>query len=136
MTAASPHVPGEPPQRRSNNGRNSVSSEISNAVVRTFAEYLGRGPTRARTIITPNLISVVLEDTLTKAERRLADTGEEDWVLQSRRVLQKTMRGDLTSSVESLSGRKVVAFLCDHQIQPDFAVENFVLEPEAPASPS
>lgn len=46
-----------------------------------------------------------------------------------RRAYQYTMRHDLVSGVEELSGRKVVAFLSDNHIDPDIAIESFVLEP-------
>jgi uncharacterized protein YbcI len=72
---------------------------------------------------------VVLEDTLTKAERSLIDGGQAEVVLEMRRALQGAMRDALVEAVESLSGRRVIAFLSDHQAEPDFAVESFVLEP-------
>jgi uncharacterized protein YbcI len=109
----------------------SIATEISNAVVRAYAEYLGRGPTKARTVLGADLVSVVLEDTLTKAERKLVESGEEALVVDTRRVVQATMRDDLVAAVEKLTGRKVVAFLSDQQADPDFAIESFVLEPRA-----
>jgi hypothetical protein len=39
------------------------------------------------------------------------------------------MRDALVEAVESLSQRRVIAFLSDQQAEPDFAVESFVLEP-------
>src|SRR4028119_921735 len=44
----------------------SKAAAISNHVVRTMSEYTGRGPTRARTHLNDNLVTVVLQDTLTK----------------------------------------------------------------------
>jgi hypothetical protein len=35
----------------------------------------------------------------------------------------------LVASVEEITGRKVVAFLSDNHITPDYAIESFVLEP-------
>ena len=107
----------------------SLASSISNAVVRLFAENLGRGPTKARTVISRDLISVVLEDTFTKAERKLVETGHEQMVIGTRRAMQQVMRSELVAAVESLSERRVIAFLSDQQAQPDCAVETFVLEP-------
>jgi uncharacterized protein YbcI len=109
--------------------RGSLASSISNAVVRLFAENLGRGPTKARTVISRDLISVVLEDTFTKAERKLIETGREQLVLATRRAMQQVMRQELVAAVETLSERRVIAFLSDQQAQPDCAVETFVLEP-------
>jgi hypothetical protein len=41
------------------------------------------------------------------------------------------MRTDLVSGVEAITGRTVIAFLSDNHIDPDFAVETFILAPQA-----
>jgi uncharacterized protein YbcI len=105
------------------------SSAISNATVRLLSDYTGRGPTKARTYITGDLISVVLQDTLTKGERSLVRGGEEDLVMRTRKAHQTTMRTDLVASVEEITGRSVVAFLSSNHIDPDYAVESFVMAP-------
>ena len=51
----------------------SVSSAISNLVIRVTREYTGRGPTQARTYMQDDLIAVVLRETLTKGERMLVE---------------------------------------------------------------
>jgi uncharacterized protein YbcI len=104
-----------------------LSSAISNATVRLLSEYTGRGPTKARTYITGDLITVVLQDTLTKGERGLVRNGEETLVLQSRNAYQRTMSADLISTVEEITGRRVLAFLSGNHIEPDYAIESFVL---------
>jgi uncharacterized protein YbcI len=106
-----------------------LSAAISNAVVRCTREYTGRGPTKARTTITDEMIVTTMADTLTKGERSLADSGKSDMVLDIRRCFQTTMRDALVASVEELSGRKVIAFMSTNHIEPDMGVEIFVLEP-------
>lgn len=91
--------------------------------------YTGRGPTKAWTSIDSELISVVLRDTLTKGERSLVADGRGQFVLDMRKAFQSTMRDDLVGGVEQITGRKVIAFLSDNHIDPDIAVESFVLEP-------
>jgi uncharacterized protein YbcI len=108
-----------------------VSAAVSNSVVSIFAEYLGRGPTRSRTSFGRDVVTVVLEETLTKAERRLVEEGEGDTVISTRRTFQRTMRRDLVAAVEGHTGRRVIAFLSDHHLGPDISVEVFVLEPAA-----
>lgn len=108
-----------------------LSSTISNGVVGLLREYTGRGPTKARTYIKDDLISVVLEDSLTKGERSLVLDGETSLVLTSRRAYQRTMQADLIALVEGASGRKVRAFLSDNHLEPDIAVESFVMAPVA-----
>ena len=107
------------------------ATAISTAVVKAYVDYLGRGPTKARAVVGGNIASVVLEDTLTKAERRLVEAGHGDDVVRNRRVLQQTMREELVARVEEILGRRVIAFLSDHQPDPDYAVETFVLETKA-----
>jgi uncharacterized protein YbcI len=48
-----------------------------------------------------------------------------------RKAYQDTMRDDLVTGVEEITGRTVIAFLSDNHIDPDIAIESFVLEPEA-----
>ena len=106
-----------------------LSAAISNAVVGLLHDYTGRGPTRARTTIGADTIVVTLRDSLTKAERTLADRGQATEVLAMRRAFQDTMRDDLVAAVESLPGRTVEAFLSDNLHDPDVAVEIFLMNP-------
>lgn len=107
---------------------NSVAAEISNLVVRTMSSYTGRGPAKARTAIDGDLVTVVLRDTLSRGERRLVSDGSEELVLSMRKAYQMTMRDELIAGVERLMGRRVIAFLSDNHIDPDIAIETFVLE--------
>ncbi|HEV7936439.1 MAG TPA: DUF2294 domain-containing protein [Solirubrobacteraceae bacterium] len=109
--------------------KGSISAAISSAVVQLMREYTGRGPTKARTYIDEDLITVVLQDTLTMGERSLVRDGEADLVLTSRKAFQRTMSTQLIAAIERLSGRSVYAFLSDNHIDPDIAVETFVLAP-------
>jgi uncharacterized protein YbcI len=106
----------------------SLSAAISNAVVGLLHDYTGRGPTHARTTIGSDTIVVTLRDSLTKAERTLARRGQAVEVLAMRRAFQDTMRDDLITAVERLTGRTVEAFLSDNLHDPDVAVEIFLME--------
>ena len=110
----------------------SPAVEISNAAVHLVREYTGRGPTKAKTTITEDLIVIVMRDTMLKAEKTLADHGEEGLVVSTRRRFQDAMRADFIDIVERISARRVVAFMSDHHIDPDLAVEVFVLENSDP----
>lgn len=107
----------------------SVASAISNATVRLLRAYTGRGPTKARTYIDEDLISVVLQDTLTMGERSLVRDGELGLVMATRKAFQRTMESELVAAVEEHSGRTVLAFLSENHIDPDIAIESFVLVP-------
>jgi uncharacterized protein YbcI len=114
----------------------SLSAAISNLVVRIVAEYTGRGPTRARTYIKDDCITCVLQDTLTKGERSLVDDGRAELVLSTRKAYQTTMRHAMRAGVEELTGRRVVAFMSDNNIDPDMAAEVFLLAPEGADTPA
>ena len=55
-------------------------------------------------------------------------------MLQLRYDFQLAMRDDLTALVERQLKRKVIAFMSQNHIDPDLAVEIFVLEPAEGAS--
>ena len=107
----------------------SMSAAVSNAVVGLLHDYTGRGPTHVRTTIGADTIVVTLRNSLTKAERTLAGHGQATEVLAMRRAFQNTMRCELITAVESLTGRTVEAFLSDNLHEPDVAVEIFLMTP-------
>ena len=106
-----------------------LAARISTTVVRALARTTGRGPTKARTTIGENGVFVVLQDSLTIGEQTLADNGEGQAVLDLRRRWQRVMQADVSKEIEQLTGRKVIGFMSDNHIDPDLAVEVFVLEP-------
>jgi uncharacterized protein YbcI len=105
-----------------------LDAAISNAVVGLIRDYVGRGPTKARTIHKGNLVLCVLEDTMTRAEQSLVAAGDDEFVVRMRHALQNAMRDELTTAVEGFTQRKVVAFLSASHLDPDLAAELFVLD--------
>ena len=105
-----------------------LTAAVSRHVVRLFAEYTGRGPTKAHTIIRHNLVVCVTHDTMTKGERRLVKEGEAASVVSIRRKFQSAMRDDLVAGIELLTGRTVISFMSDHNAETDHAAEVFVLD--------
>ena len=55
-------------------------------------------------------------------------------MLQLRQQFQCTMRDDLVKGIETIVGRKVVAFMSDNYVDPDMAVEVFVVERPTPTT--
>jgi uncharacterized protein YbcI len=106
-----------------------LSAAISNTVVRALARTTGRGPTKAKTTLGENGVFVVLQDSLTVGEQILSQAGQGEAVLDLRRRWQAVMQEDVSREVEELTGRRVVGFMSDNHIDPDLAVEVFVLEP-------
>jgi uncharacterized protein YbcI len=68
-----------------------------------------------------------VQDLLTKGERSLIRDGKADLVLETRRAYQLTMREDFTAGIEEITGRRVIAFLSANHIDPDIAIESFML---------
>jgi uncharacterized protein YbcI len=107
-----------------------LAAAISNTVVSALSRTTGRGPTKAKTTLGENGVFVVLQDSLTVGEQSLADAGEGQAVLDLRRRWQRVMEAEVSREIEDLTGRKVVGFMSDNHIDPDLAVEVFVLGPE------
>jgi uncharacterized protein YbcI len=121
----------EYPERMHGSSNGDRASAISNMVVRLMSEYTGRGPTKARTHIHDDVITVLLQDTLTKGERSLVQSGQGELVQSTRFAFQQTMKRDLVLGIEEITGRKVLAFMSANHLEPDMAAETFVLEPQA-----
>ena len=112
-----------------------LSAAISNTVVQALAATTGRGPTKAKTTIGENGVFVVLQDSLTHGERTLTEAGQGAAVLDLRRRWQSVMEHDIRQDIEKLTGREVIGFMSDNHIDPDLAVEVFILAPvEKPRS--
>ena len=107
----------------------SKSAAISNMTVRLLSQYTGRGPTKARAYLQDDLVTVVLQDTLTKGEQTLVDKDRRELVLTTRATFQEVMGEDLIAGIETITGRKVIAFASCVDPEANVAFENFVLEP-------
>ncbi|MDQ6803769.1 MAG: DUF2294 domain-containing protein [Actinomycetota bacterium] len=108
----------------------SLRAAISDELGHLLLHYSGRGPTQTHTVVHDDLIVCLLEHTLTKAERSLINAGHHASVLNARNLLHDTMRDDLTEVVQRHSGRKVIAFMSDHHLDPDISAALFVLQPQ------
>jgi uncharacterized protein YbcI len=106
----------------------SLTSSISNVIVRLMREYTGRGPMKARTTIRDNVVVVILEQTLTKGEQVLVKKGRDENVLALRHEYQEAMRDESSNQVSELTGRKVIAMMSANHLEPDLAAEIYVLD--------
>ena len=106
-----------------------VRAAISTAIVRLLREDTGRGATKARTVYQEDVVLVLLEEVLTRAEAHLVERGQAASVLDLRATIQSSMRDEMVEVSERLTGRTVRAFMSTNHIDPDLAAEIFVLEP-------
>jgi uncharacterized protein YbcI len=112
--------------------RDSVLAEISRQMVKIYKEQFGRGPTKARTDFAgPDVIICTLEESLTPAERRLAELGEHQRLRDTRLYFQHATEKEFRGMIERVLERKVRAFISGMDTATDVAVEIFYLEPRS-----
>ena len=106
-----------------------ISASISREMVRLYKELFGRGPTRASTAITRDIVICTLEDTLTPAERNMAELGEHQRLRDTRMFFQHASEDDFREAIERITERKVRAFISGIDTTQDVSAEIFYLEP-------
>jgi uncharacterized protein YbcI len=121
---ASEFQPGAAPLKR----RGELLEQISNSIVGLYRESFGRGPTAAKTYVMDDLVFCVLRDGLTPVERTLRDRGEGEFVREMRVKFQDAVEDQLRGMVEELTGRRVVAFLSQANVDPELTIEVFFLD--------
>jgi uncharacterized protein YbcI len=112
-------------------GGGTLRQDISNALVALYKKHLGKGPTRCRTYLEPDMILVVMAGGYSAGERTLFEAGRWYEVRSARQIWQDSMQERFITAIEGLAGRKVAAFMSANRQDPDLAVEIFVLEPQA-----
>jgi uncharacterized protein YbcI len=104
-------------------------ARISTSLVQLHSRCYGKGPTKAKTHQVNDTVVSILKGGFTRVERTLVDNGQVESVYQMRRSLQQVMEDEFRGVVEEATGRKVIAYMSMINIDPDMAVELFVLEP-------
>ena len=102
-------------------------TDISNAAVALHREHFGRGPGAAKTHITDNLVVCVLTDIFTPLERTLLDAGQETRVRETRAIHHAATEEACKRRMEEVIGRPVEAHMSTIHVDPDVAVDIFVL---------
>jgi uncharacterized protein YbcI len=114
-------------------GTGSPLLHISNAMVRLYKEAFGRGPTRARAQFAgADTLIVLLEDSMTIAERNLAGMGQHERLRDSRQFLQYALEDEFRRVVEEALRRRTLAFISGFDPARDIAVQVFTLQPQGP----
>ncbi|MEA2361145.1 MAG: hypothetical protein QOD71_290 [Thermoleophilaceae bacterium] len=115
--------------------RGMQTAELSNAMVRVYKEQFGRGPTKAHSVFaTSDLLVCTLENSLTPAERRMAQLGEHQRIRDIRTFFQHASEPEFIQTVEQITGRRVRAFVSGTDTQHDVSSEVFYLHPQADTS--
>jgi uncharacterized protein YbcI len=107
-----------------------VLRDISAGMVRLYKEHFGREPESVEThFASPNLLICILNNSLTPVERSLRDVGETQRLRDIRMVLQHSAEPQFRAIVETVTGRRVVAFMSGMDVNVDEACEVFTLAP-------
>jgi uncharacterized protein YbcI len=107
-----------------------VLAQISNEMVRLYKDQFGRGPTKVRTEFAgTDVVVCTLEDSLTSAERKMVEMGENQRLKDTRLYFQQATADDFRAAIEKTTGRKVRAFNSSTDPIADVSVEIFHLEP-------
>lgn len=104
-------------------------SAISNGLAHLHMRFFGKGPAKAKTIVVDDLVVCVLWNGFTTVEQTLLKRGEKGAVEAFRRTFQSAMEPQFTEVVENATGRKVDAYMSQVHVDPDVAVELFLLAP-------
>jgi uncharacterized protein YbcI len=107
-------------------------ARISNALVGLHTRHYGKGPTAAKTWLVDDTVVTILRDPFTRVELTLIAEGQNDAVHAMRDRFQSAMRDEFTGIVEEATGRKVIAYMSQINVDPDLSVEIFMLEPASP----
>lgn len=104
-------------------------SAISNGLAQLHLRFFGRGPSKTKAIVVDDLVVCVLWDGFTVVEQTLLRRGEKEAVEAFRRTFQSTMEPQFSEVVENATGRRVRAYMSQVHVDPDVAVELFLLAP-------
>ncbi len=101
---------------------------ISTRIVGLLREHYGRGPSRAKTYAMDDCIVCVLRNGFTAHERTIVDSGEPGRVIEMRQDFQRLMERQYRDTIETITGREVIAFLSQAHLEPDITLEIFFLD--------
>ena len=110
------------------------ATAISNGIGALHREHYGRGADRIRTVLHHDFVLTTLEDCFTPVEKKMVAEDAFEQVRATRIMFQDWMRASFVAIVEDATGRKVRAFFSQVTVEPEIAVELFLLEREAPDS--
>ena len=102
---------------------------ISTGIVALLREHYGRGPMKAKTYVIDDIIVVVMRGSgFTALEKTIMDSGHPDRVVAMRHDFQTVMTKHFTDTIETLTGRNVIAFLSQAHVDPDLTIEIFFVD--------
>jgi uncharacterized protein YbcI len=106
-----------------------LNAAITRELVRIHTAAIGRGPRKSYSFHSGDTLITVMLGVLTRAEQTLVSYGEGEAVLAMRQLSQRAMAAEMKAAVAGLTGRGVLATMSDNHLDPDMAVQVFILAP-------
>jgi uncharacterized protein YbcI len=101
---------------------------VTEAMVGLHQRYHHRAPVTAKSqLMGDDLLVCVLGGVYTEVEKTMIELERQTIVADTRSAFQNAMQDRFISEVETLSGRRVLAFMSDSNVGPDLEIELFVL---------
>jgi uncharacterized protein YbcI len=110
----------------------STLAEVSRRLVQLHKEGFGRGPTKARSFVSGDVLVCLLEGGYLPMERTLREHGRGDLVEDQREAMQHVMEERFVGTIEEVTGRRVVSFMSASDEHHELSTEIFVFEPDEP----
>jgi uncharacterized protein YbcI len=106
-----------------------LNAAVTREVVRIHTAAIGRGPRKSYSFHNGDTLITVLLEVLTRAEQNLVSYDEGEAVLAMRRLSQRAMAAEMKAAIERITRRRVLALMSDSHLDPDMAIEVFILDP-------
>jgi uncharacterized protein YbcI len=104
---------------------------VTDAMIELHQRYHHRQPVTAKTLLMGgDLLACVMGGVYTDVEKTMIELQQTTIVQETRSAFQHAMQQKFIDAVESLSGRRVLAFISNHHVGPDMEIELFLLEPD------
>jgi len=120
------------------NGEPGLPAEVSRSLTSVWNQYAGARPGGAATEIRGNRVQCVLSDAVRALDERFAaaEAEADPCTENGRPQTRAAFRNDAIAAVGRVTGRRVVAFVSDHDTERDVATEVFLLDSAPRASRS
>ena len=106
-----------------------MATAVSEAVSRLFLEKFGKGPLHVETFVHGDVVTTLMRDVFTIAERSLIQAGRADSVLTTRMLWQRATSEMFKDAVSAAAGRQVLSTISGFELDQEMATEVFVLAP-------
>ena len=109
---------------------------VTDAMVAFHERYHHRKPGSAKSLMLgDDLLACVLGGVYTDVEKTLIEIQRTTIVQETRNAFQNAMQDKFITTVQQLSGRRVLAFISNHHVGPDIEIELFLLNPDENTTP-